>query len=100
MRLPWSLSAAAIAFLALAPVASALTLQTSPPPAADDGQVPDPHDVRQNLRGQPAEDNGVTTKIGGATLHFGMSQRNGGDFGGNNWFLDSPASRTVPSQAQ
>jgi hypothetical protein len=100
MRLSLSISAAAIAFFALAPIASALTLQTAPPPAAGDGQVPDPNDVRPHLQGQPREDSGVTTKIGNSTFHFGMSSRSGADYGGNSLFLDSPASRTVPSQAR
>jgi hypothetical protein len=98
MRLSLSLSAAVIGFFALAPVASALTLQTTPPPAADNGQVPDPNDVRPHLQGQPTEDSGLTTKIGNSTLHFGVSGRSGADYGGNQWFLDSPAARTVPSQ--
>lgn len=99
MRLCLSV-AAAIAFLAAAPVASALTLQTNSPSATDDPRVADPDDVRQNLRNQPTNDGGYTTKLGGATLHFGISHPNGGASGGNNWFLDSPASRTVPSQAR
>lgn len=99
MRLPVLSIAAAIALLAAIPVASALTLQTSKSPADDDAPINDPGTTHQNLRSQPAEDNGYTTKLGGTTLHFGISQPHGGASGGNNWFLDSPASRTVPSQA-
>ncbi len=99
MRLLLSILAAAIAFFAAAPVASALTLQTNRS-AADDAQVADPNDVRPHLQGQQMNDNGWTTKIGNTTLHIGVSQGGRGDYGGNNWFLESPASRTVPSQAR
>lgn len=90
----------AIALLAAMPAASALTLQTNTSPADDGSRVTDPDDVRQNLQSQPTNDGGYTTKIGGTTLHFGVSQPDGGASAGNNWFLDSPASRTVPSQAR
>jgi hypothetical protein len=97
MRLPLSI---AVALLAAMPAASALTIQTNTSSSVDGPRVADPDDVRQNLRDQPTNDGGYTTKIGGTTLHFGISQPNGGASGGNNWFLDSPASRTVPSQAR
>ena len=102
MRAPLTISAAiALAFLAAAPVASALTLQTNNDNAAVDGpRVADPDTVRQNLQGQRTEGSGVTTHLGNTTVHFGISHGNGGAYGGNNWFLDSPASRTVPSQAR
>ena len=102
MRAPLTIAAAALALLTGAPGASALTLQTQSDHTTLDTTVPnDPPSpvMRQNLRGQPAEDQGVTTHIGNSTVHFGMS-RGSEPSGGNQWFLDSPASRTVPSQAR
>lgn len=92
--------AALLALFAAAPAALALTLQTNNSPAGEDTSVTNPNDVRPHLQGQPAEQSGITTKIGSSTFHFGVSRGTGmSGGGGNNWFLDSPASRTVPSQA-
>jgi hypothetical protein len=94
----------ALAFLATAPLASALTLQTQPDTSAAGGNAAQPYSpdrTQQNLRGTlPPEDNGLTTHIGNSTLHFGVTHGAGSNDGGNQWFLDSPASRTVPSQAR
>ena len=47
--------------------------------------------------------NGGTLKFGNSTLQFGMSGGNGGNYGPSpalqERFLQSPASRTVPSQS-
>lgn len=104
MRALLTISAAvALAFLAAAPVASALTLQTNNDNAAVNGsRVAEPDDVgpNMNLRGQQSQSdsNGYTAHIGNSTVHFGMSRGGGASDGSNQWFLDSPASRTVPSQ--
>lgn len=90
-----------MALLVTQPMASALTIQTARDPA-DSANLSDPGSSPHNFQGQPLEDNGSTMHIGGATLHFGVSNGPGASYGGgaNNWFLDSPASRTVPSQAR
>jgi hypothetical protein len=112
MRLPLTFSAALIlGLLAVAPAASALTLQTSrnPDDSSSDSSSgganltdPDsalPHFGSPSYLSQQSEDSGSTFHIGGGTVHFGVSGGAGGaQPGGNQWFLDSPASRTVPSQ--
>jgi hypothetical protein len=100
MRAPLTLPALlALALLATAPAASALTLQTSKSPA-DDADLSDPNSLPQNnLTNQRSEDSGSTFHIGNSTLHFGISNgANTNNYGGNQWFLESPASRMVPSQ--
>lgn len=102
MRAPLTFAAGlAVALLAAAPMASALTIQTNRNPS-DGANLSDPDNNAQNLTGQRSGDGGSTMHIGGATVHFGVTNGPGMSYGGarNNWFLDSPASRTVPSQAQ
>jgi hypothetical protein len=113
MRAPLIFSAALIlGLLAVVPAASALTLQTSknPEDSSDSSSnsgganLTDPesglpaHIGSPNYLSQQTEDSGSSFHIGGATVHFGMSGGAGGQPGGNQWFLDSPASRNVPSQ--
>lgn len=104
MRAPLTFSALlALAVLAVAPAASALTLQTSRNP--DSANLTDPDDnvplnprSPLNMQSQGSEDTGSTFHIGNSTLHFGISNGASANPGANQWFLDSPASRTVPSQ--
>ena len=103
MKLCFAVAAAAIALLTSTPLAFALELQTSHPPAADVDQAPDADAVRKNLTEPRPAIPGMTTlgttKLGNTTIHFGAS-RSPGTIGGNDWFLDSPAARTVPSQRE
>jgi hypothetical protein len=109
MRAPLTFSVALIlGLLAVAPAASALTLQTSRDPndSGSPANLSDPDDAAlpqhfgsPSYLNQQSGNSGSTFHIGGATVHFGMSGGDGGSqYGGNQWFLDSPASRTVPSQ--
>lgn len=96
--------AAALSLLAAAPDADAFMIQGSSSAAAINGpRVADPDDMQRNLT--QSWTGGETTPlgtygIGSSTLHFGMSQYGAGAFrdNGSNWFLESPAARTVPSQ--
>jgi hypothetical protein len=90
-----------IGFLSAAPFAAAFTVQNSSSvPAADAPRVADPDDVRQNLQNQPLTGNSTTfgTQVGNTRLRFGVTQPYDSAPNGNNWFLESPAVRTVPSQ--
>ncbi len=105
MRAPLTFPAAlVVALLAAAPAASALTLQTSRNPDGMNLTDPDSNapvnPQGRSFLSQQSEDSGTTMHIGGATLHFGVSNGAASSYGGNQWFLDSPASRTVPSQMQ
>jgi hypothetical protein len=104
MRAPLTISAALVAaLLAAAPAASALTLQTSKNPT-DGADLSDPdsgtpkNPQSPSFLNQRLEDNGTSMRIGNGTLHFGVTNGANSNYGGNQWFLDSPASRTVPSQ--
>ena len=103
MKVLFAVAAAAIALLTTAPLALALELQTSHPPAADADQAPDADAARKNLTEPRPTIPGMTTlgttKLGNTTIHFGAS-RSPGAYSGNDWFLDGPAARTVPSQRE
>ena len=103
MKVLFAVAAAAIALLTTAPLAFALELQTSHPSADAADQAPDADVVRKNLTEPRPAIPGMTTlgttKLGNTTIHFGAS-RSSGAVGGNDWFLDSPAARTVPSQRE
>lgn len=95
---------AAILLVAASPDAKAFMVQSSKGvDAATGARVADPDDVQRDFSHRWT-DSGTTLgtqTIGNSTLRFGMSRSDGGPFGGdnnNNWFLESPAARTVPSQ--
>jgi hypothetical protein len=103
MRAPLTFPAALVlALLAAAPVASALTLQTSRNPDGStnltDPDANPPVNPRGPLNMQGQDSSGSTFHIGNSTLHFGVTGGAGADPTENRWFLDNPASRTVPSQ--
>ena len=93
---------AAILIVAASPDAKAFMVQSSKSvDSATGARVADPDDVQQDFAHRWASSRTTTLgtqTIGNTTLRFGMSQSDDGAFGGNNWFLESPAARTVPSQ--
>lgn len=90
--------AAALTLLAGMPLAQAFqTVQSSTVPAANAARVADPEDVMESIDNQSSTTGGVTTPLGNQ-LRFGASPSTGGGIDPNGPFLESPASRTVPSQ--
>jgi hypothetical protein len=105
MKAPLTMSAALLAALLVgAPAASALTLQTQKS-QTDGANLSDPDSNPPinprgplNFQTEQGSSSGTTFHIGSSTLHIGVTGGPGAEPGGNQWFLDSPASRTVPSQ--
>jgi hypothetical protein len=92
------LFAAALVFLAGAPFAQAFqTVPGDKVPVANAPRVADPEDIMDNLANQDALSGTAASPVGN-TLRFGIPATNGGSLGAPGPFLESPASRTVPSQ--
>jgi hypothetical protein len=60
-------------------------------------RVADPEDIMDNVADQDALSGTAASPVGN-TLRFGIPATNGGSLGAPGPFLESPASRTVPSQ--
>jgi hypothetical protein len=100
MKMPMIVAIAASTLLLGAPVAEAFQqVESSSVPAVNAARVADPDDIMQNMDNE-ASGNTTTVTPFGNTFHFGSSTTDTGSSGGNSPFLESPASRTVPSQAR
>lgn len=81
-----------------APFAQAFqSVQSSNVPAANAPRVADPEDVQNNIA-NPGTQGGTATTPFGTELRIGSPSGTGSDT--NSPFLQSPATRTVPSQRQ
>ena len=99
MKMPMIVAIAASTILVGAPVAQAFQqVESSSVPAVNAARVADPDDIMNNMDNE-ASGNGSGLTPFGNSLHFGTSTTNTHRSGGNSPFLESPASRTVPSQA-
>jgi hypothetical protein len=93
------LAVAASTVLVGAPLAQAFQqVESSSVPAANAARVADPDDIMQNMDNEASGNGSAVTPFGNA-LHFGTSTTDGNSGAGNSPFLESPASRTIPSQA-
>jgi hypothetical protein len=100
MKLPFILAVAASTILVGVPLAHALQVESSSVPAATAPHVADPDEIMKNMDNRASGSGSAVTPFGNS-LHFGTSTTtNGGSSDGNGLFLESPASRTVPSQAR
>jgi hypothetical protein len=103
MRLSLVLAAAAATILGGAPFAQAFQVESSSVPAATAPHVADPDEIMEQMDSQ-ASGNGSAVMPFGNSLRFGTSSTVGSTVGGNSDgnspFIESPASRTVPSQAR
>jgi hypothetical protein len=99
MKSPFVLAAAASILVLGAPLAQAFQqVESSSVPAVNAARVADPDDIIQSLDNQASGNTTTVTPFGNA-FHFGSSTTDTGSSDGNGLFLESPASRTVPSQA-
>jgi hypothetical protein len=100
MKMPIILAVAASTILVGAPLAQAFQqVESSSVPAVNAARVADPDDIMENMDNQASGNGSVVTPFGNS-LHFGTLSTNSGSSEGNSPFLESPASRTVPSQAR
>ncbi|HTU54942.1 MAG TPA: hypothetical protein VMF62_13320 [Acetobacteraceae bacterium] len=100
MKMPIILAVVASTILVGAPLAQAFQqVESSSVPAVNAARVADPDDIMENMDNQASGSGSVVTPFGNS-LHFGTSSTNSGSSDGNSPFLESPASRTVPSQAR
>jgi hypothetical protein len=99
MKLPFILAVAASTILVGVPLAHAFQVESSTVPAATAPHVADPDEIRENMDNR-ASGNGSAVMPFGNSLRFGTSGTVGGSSDGNGRFIESPASRTVPSQAR
>jgi hypothetical protein len=92
--------AAGLVFVSGAPFAQAFqTVPGDKVPAANASRVADPEDIMDSMANQDASTGGAASPIGN-TLRFGAPVTNRGTLDDAAPFLESPASRTVPSQQQ
>src|ERR1700759_46899 len=90
--------AAVMVFVASAPFAQAFqTVPGDKVPAANAPRVADPDDIMESMANQDALNGGAPRPLGN-TLRFGTPATNSGSLDAPGPFLESPASRTVPSQ--
>jgi hypothetical protein len=95
MKIPVILAVAASTILFGAPLAQAFQqVESNSVPAVNAARVADPDDIMNNMDNEASGNGGVVTPLSNS-FHFGRSTT-----GGNSPFLESPASRTVPSQAR
>jgi hypothetical protein len=99
MRPSLVLAIVAPTILAGTPFAHAFQVESSSVPATTAPHVADPDEIMEKLDNQ-ASGNGSAVMPLGNSLRFGTSGTTGGSSDGNSRFLESPASRTVPSQAR
>ncbi|HTZ80265.1 MAG TPA: hypothetical protein VMC10_20320 [Stellaceae bacterium] len=100
MKMPIMLALAASTILVGAPLAQAFQqVESSSVPAVNAARVADPDDIMNNMDNEASGNGSVVTPFGNS-LHFGTSTTGGSSSGGSSPFLESPASRTVPSQAR
>jgi hypothetical protein len=100
MKMPMIVAIAASTILVGAPLAQAFQqVESSSVPAVNAARVADPDDIMQSMDNQASGNTTTTVAPFGNTLHFGTSTTDTGSSAGNSPFLESPASRTVPSQA-
>jgi len=100
MTVPIIFAVAASTILVGAPLAQAFQqVESSSVPAVNAARVADPDDIMNNMDNE-ASGNGSAVTPFGNSLHFGTSTTDGSSSGGGSPFLESPASRTVPSQAR
>jgi hypothetical protein len=99
MKMHLVLAFAASTLLVGAPLAQAFQqVESSSVPAANAARVADPDDIMENMDNEASGNGSVVTLLGNS-FHFGTSTTDGGSSSGNSPFLESAASRTVPSQA-